>query len=219
MKLLEIVHTATVSKDVLATGFAFARKLRKIAVPAGVCDGFIGNRMMAAYRQACEFMLEDGALPHEIDHAMVAFGFPMGIFAVQDLSGLDIAWARRKAKAATRDPNERYVAIGDRLCELGRFGQKTGAGWYRYEEGERRGSIDPAVTAIIANESAKKGITRRPIADSEIMETILDVMQREGDAILEEGIAASPEAIDVVMINGYGFPRWRGGPMYMKTVR
>ena len=219
MKLLEIVHTETVSKNVLATGFALAKKLRKIAVPAGVCDGFIGNRMMAAYRQACEFMLEEGALPHEIDQAMVAFGFPMGLFAVQDLSGLDIAWARRKAKAATRDPNERYVAIGDRLCELGRFGQKAGAGWYRYEDDERRGSIDAAVTAIIAEESAKKGIERRTIAESEIMETILGVMQREGDAILKEGIAASPEAIDVVMVNGYGFPRWRGGPMYMGKTR
>ena len=215
MKLLEVIRTDIVAPDVLATGFAFAGRLGKIPVPAGVCDGFIGNRIMSAYRRQCEFMLEDGALPQEIDAAMTGFGFPMGLFAVQDLSGLDISWAMRKRQAATRDPNARYVAIADRLCELGRLGRKTGAGYYRYG-GSAGGEPDPLVEAIILEESARKGIVRRPIPQAEIVDRILATMQSEGERILSEGIAASPEAIDVVMVNGFGFPRWRGGPMFMR---
>jgi 3-hydroxyacyl-CoA dehydrogenase len=214
MKLLEVIRTDIVAPDVLATGFAFAGRLGKIPVPAGVCDGFIGNRIMSAYRRQCEFMLEDGALPQEIDAAMTGFGFPMGLFAVQDLSGLDISWAMRKRQAATRDPNTRYVAIADRLCELGRFGRKTGAGYYRYSGGS--GEPDPLVETIILEESARKGIDRRPIPVAEITDRILRAMQAEGERILSEGIAASAEAIDVVMVDGFGFPRWRGGPMFMR---
>jgi 3-hydroxyacyl-CoA dehydrogenase len=162
-------------------------------------------------------MLEDGALPQEIDAAITGFGFPMGLFAMQDLAGLDISWAMRKRQAATRDPNARYVAIADRLCELGRFGRKTGAGYYRYAAGS--GEPDPVVEAIILEESARKGITRRPIPPAEIADRILRTMQSEGEQILSEGIAASPEAIDVVMINGFAFPRWRGGPMFMRKTR
>jgi len=132
MKLLEIVHPPKVADDVLASGFALAKRLGKIAIPAGVCDGFIGNRMMSAYRSACEYMLEDGAMPHEIDAAMTDFGFPMGMFTVQDMSGLDIAWAMRKRQAETRPKDMRYVDIPDRLCEMGRLGRKTDKGWYDY---------------------------------------------------------------------------------------
>jgi 3-hydroxyacyl-CoA dehydrogenase len=217
MKLLEVIRTDIVSPDVLATGLAFARRLGKIAVVAGVCDGFIGNRIMSAYRRECEFMLEDGALPHEVDAAMIQFGFPMGLFAMQDLAGLDISWATRKRQAAGRDPHVRYVAIADRLCELGRFGRKTGAGYYRYRAGATAGEPDPLVESIVLEESARKGINRRQIPPTEITDRILRTMQLEGERILSEGIAASSEAIDVVMVNGFGFPRWRGGPMFART--
>lgn len=214
MKLLEIVRPDQVADDVLATGFSLGQQLGKISVPAGVCDGFIGNRILSAYRRECDYMVEDGATPQEVDSAMKAYGFPMGIFAMQDMAGLDIGWAARKRRAPTRDPNERYVSIADRLCELGRFGQKTGAGWFNYPEGSRRGEPDPLVADIIAEEAAKNGVEQRDFTAEEIMGRILNAMESEGKAILDEGIAASPEAIDVVMINGYGFPRWRGGPMF-----
>jgi 3-hydroxyacyl-CoA dehydrogenase len=213
MKLVEVIRTGRVRDDVLTTALGFARDLGKIAVPAGVCDGFIGNRIMSAYRREADYMLEDGALPQEVDAAMTGFGFPMGIFAMQDLAGLDIAWAMRKRRAATRPPTERYVAVADRLCELGRFGRKTGAGWYDYPHGAATPS--PVTEGIILEESAKRGIARRRFTPGEIMARILAVMQAEGRAVLAEGIAASPEAIDVVMANGYGFPRRRGGPMWL----
>ncbi|MBX2829936.1 MAG: enoyl-CoA hydratase/isomerase family protein [Rhodospirillales bacterium] len=216
MKLLEVVRTNKANAKSLATAFAFARKLGKIAVPCGVCDGFIGNRIMSAYRKHCEYMLEDGALPHQIDNAMVAFGFPMGLFAMQDMAGLEISWAARKRRAPFRDPSERYVALGDYLCEMGRFGKKNGFGWYRYDE-NGKALPDPNVDALVIAESTKKGITRRNFTDDEIIETILSAMQREGDKILAEGIANSPDAIDVVMINGYGFPRHKGGPMFWQA--
>ena len=213
MKLVEVIRTEAVRPEVLATALGFARDLGKIPVPAGVCDGFIGNRIMSVYRREADYMLEDGALPQEVDAAMVAFGFPMGVFAMQDLAGLDIAWAMRKRRAASRPASERYVAIADKLCEMGRLGRKTGAGWYDYVEGTATPS--PVVEAIILGESARRGIARRAIPAGEIMARILAVMQAEGQAILAEGIAASPEAIDVVMANGYGFPKAKGGPMWM----
>ncbi len=209
MKLLEIVRTDQATDEVLLSCFQLAKKLRKIGVVAGVCDGFIGNRIMSAYRRECEYMLEDGALPREIDDAMVKFGFPMGIFAMQDLAGLDIAWAMRKRQATTRDPDTRYVSIADRLCEMGRFGRKTGSGWYHYDN-----TTDTVVEKIILQESARKGIQRKPIAAEEITERILTTMRNEGKKILAEKIAYRAEDIDVVMVNGYGFPRWRGGPMF-----
>jgi 3-hydroxyacyl-CoA dehydrogenase len=213
MKLLEIVRGAITGERALSTGGALAKRLRKIAVVSGVCDGFIGNRIMAAYRRDCEFMLEEGALPAQIDAAMRKFGFAMGIYEVQDLSGLDIAWAQRKARAATRPSSERYAHIADRLCEAGRLGRKTGKGWYDYRSG--KAEVDPEVAKIIEEESAKAGFARRAFTESEIMDRILGIMQREGEAILNEGIAESGDDIDVVMINGYGFPRRRGGPMFM----
>lgn len=213
MKLVEVIRTDAVRPDVLASSLAFARDLGKIPVPSGVCDGFIGNRIMSAYRREADYMLADGALPWEVDAAMVAYGFPMGVFAMQDLAGLDIAWAMRQRRAASRPATERYVAIADRLCELGRFGRKTGAGWYDYVEGTAAPSR--LTEDLVLAESAREGVVRRPIPADEIMARILAVMQAEGRAILAEGIAASPEAIDVVMANGYGFPKAKGGPMWL----
>ena len=217
MKLLEVVRSEAADAKSLATAFDFARALGKIAVPCGVCDGFIGNRIMSAYRKQCEYMLEDGALPHQIDAAMVEFGFPMGLFAMQDMAGLEISWATRKRLAPFRDPSERYVALGDYLCEMGRFGKKNGFGWYRYDE-NGKAQPDPDVDALVIAESAKKGITRRNFTHPEIIDTILAAMRDEGNKILAEGIANSPDAIDVVMVNGYGFPRHKGGPMYLSRL-
>lgn len=216
MKLLEIVVPEAIADDVLATGAALAKKLRKIPVLSGVCDGFIANRIMSAYRRECEYMLEDGALPWEIDAAMTAYGFPMGLYQMQDLAGLDIAWAMRKRKAATRDPNERYVEIADKLCEMGRFGRKTDRGWYLYDDGRTR--PDPEVEELILAESRRKGIARKAFDPDAIMRRILATMQTEGTRILAEGIARSAEDIDVVMVNAYGFPRWKGGPMFQADI-
>ena len=213
MKLLEVVRGRDTGPRAMATAGALAKRLKKIAVVAGVCDGFIGNRIMNAYRRDCEFMLEEGALPQQIDAAMQEFGFAMGVYAVQDLSGLDISWAQRKARAPYRAPDERYAHIADRLCEAGRLGRKTGKGFYDYSSG--KAEIDPEVTRIIEEESAKAGRQRRDFSHQEIMDRILSVMQAEGHAVLAEGIAESGDDIDVVMINGYGFPRHKGGPMFM----
>jgi len=212
MRLTEVVDTSTTSARTLATTVAVARRLGKLPIVTGVCEGFVGNRIWAVFRRECEFMLEEGALPHEIDAAMEGFGLPMGPFAVFDLSGLDIAWALRRRRAATRPPEERYVAIADRLCEMGRFGQKSGAGWYAYADGRR--AIDPLVGRLCEEESARKGLTRRPFAAAEIVDRLIAVMAAEGEAILAEGIAARASDIDLVFVTGYGWPRWLGGPMW-----
>lgn len=212
MRLVEVVRTATTSADVLATGLAVVKRLGKLGVVTGVCEGFIGNRLFTAYRRECDFMLEEGALPHEVDAAMEAFGFPMGPYAVNDMAGLDISWARRKRQAATRDPSERYVVIADRLCEAGRLGRKTGAGYYLYDDGRRE--IDPAVTAIVEAASAEKGLTRRAIDAPEITARVSSALVAEGQALLSEGIALRASDINLVLINGYGYPAWRGGPMF-----
>jgi 3-hydroxyacyl-CoA dehydrogenase len=217
MKLLEVVRAKATSPRALATGAALAKHLRKVAVVAGVCDGFIGNRIMAAYRRDCEFMLEEGALPEQIDAAMEGFGFAMGIYAVQDMSGLDIAWAQRRARAGMRPASERYAQIADRLCEAGRLGRKTGKGWYDYTCGKAQ--PDPEVQSIIVAESARAGRNRHSFTADQIMARILNVMQAEGQAVLAEGIAQSADDIDVVMVTGYGFPRHRGGPMYMARTK
>ncbi|MCO5733855.1 3-hydroxyacyl-CoA dehydrogenase NAD-binding domain-containing protein [Rhizobium sp. SSA_523] len=213
MRLLEVVRCRETAPDVLATGLAFAKRLKKLAIVTGVTKGFIGNRIFSAYRREAEFLIEDGALPHEIDAALEGFGFPMGLFAVNDMTGLDIAWARRKREAATRDPAARYVDIADRLCEAGRLGQKTGRGWYLYIDGKRQ--VDPDVTAIIAESRAAKAIAARSFSADEILDRLLAAMTAEGQALIEEGIAARESDIDLVMINGYGFPAHAGGPMYL----
>jgi len=213
MKLLEIIVTDKAAPEVLATAFIFGKTLRKITVPSAVCDGFIGNRIMSSYRKEVDYMLQDGALPADIDGAMRDFGFPMGIFEMQDLAGLDIGWANRKRLAPSRNPNERYVTIADTLCEIGRFGRKTGKGWYIYDE-NNKATTDPEVIKIIEDNSADAGIVRQAFSADEIMDRIMTAMRAESQKVLDEKIAASPEAIDVVMVNGYSFPRYRGGPMF-----
>jgi len=213
MRLVEVVETATTSPEALATALAVVKRLGKLGVVTGVCEGFIGNRLYTAYRREADVMLEEGALPHEVDAAMEAFGFPMGPYAVNDMAGLDISWARRKRAAATRDPAVPYVVMADRLCEAGRLGRKTGAGYYRYVDGRRE--IDPAVTAIVEAASAEKNIARRPVAADEIQRRILTALRTEGEVLLDEGVARRASDIDLVLINGYGFPAWRGGPMFV----
>ncbi|MGB8422159.1 3-hydroxyacyl-CoA dehydrogenase NAD-binding domain-containing protein [Paraburkholderia sp.] len=219
MKLLEVVVPKQVSADVVATAFELAKKLRKTPVRAGVCDGFIGNRVLAVYRSAADAMMEDGASPYQIDAAVRAFGFPMGPFQVVDLAGGDIGWATRKRRAATRNPKARYVQIADRLCERGWFGQKTGRGFYLYPEGSRSGSPDPEVEAIIDAERERAGITPRTFTDEEIIRRYMAAMINEGANVVHEGIALRPLDVDVTFLYGYGFPRYRGGPMkYADTV-
>ena len=214
MKLLEIVRGARTSPETLATAIGVGKKLRKTAVTARVGEGFIGNRIYAAYRRQCEFMLEEGAYPEEVDAAMTEFGFAMGPFAVSDMSGLDIAWKMRQRLAATRDPKSRYVEIADRLCEQGRFGQKTNAGWYKYEPGKRGGEPDPEVHALIDTSSNVKGIARRAFTREQIYRRALLTMVNEASLLLEEGIAARASDVDLVMVSGYGFPRHEGGPLF-----
>ncbi len=213
MKLLEIVVPAKVAPDVVATAFELARKLKKVPVRAGVCDGFIGNRILAVYKQAADYLLEDGASPYEIDAAVRGFGFAMGPFQVTDLAGGDIGWATRKRRAATRDPRARYVEIADRICERGWFGQKTGRGFYLYPEGARVGQPDPEVLAIVDAERAKKGVTPQSFTADEIMRRYMAAMVNEGANVVHEGIALRPLDVDVTFVAGYGFPRHRGGPM------
>jgi 3-hydroxyacyl-CoA dehydrogenase len=217
MRLVEVVDCAQTAPEVLAGALAFAKRLKKLPIVCGVSEGFIGNRIFSAYRREAEFMVEDGALPQEVDAALEAYGFPMGLFAVCDMAGLEIAWARRKRQAATRDPSARYFEIADRLCEAGRFGRKTGLGWYAYPEGKR--TIDSQVTALIEAERAKKGICRQEFTPHEIVARLLKAMADEGQALISEGVAARASDIDLVMINGYGFPSHKGGPMFAAAAR
>lgn len=214
MKLLEVVKLPETSKETLATAFTLAKRLRKVAVLSGICDGFIGNRMLAAYRRAAEYMLADGATPKQIDDAMRAYGMAMGPFEAQDMSGLQIAEANRRRQDATRPANERYVTISDQLCALGRTGQRAGKGWYLYEEGDRAPKVDPVVTDLIAGYSAETGIARQTYTQDQTQTQLLAVLANEGARIVEEGIAENDAAVDMVKLHGYGFPRWRGGPMF-----
>ena len=214
MRLLEVVRTDSASPETMACVLALARRLGKVAVVAGVCHGFIGNRMLEGYARQVRFLLEEGAAPAEIDAALTGFGMAMGPCAVADLAGLDVSWRKRKAEAHLHDPSKRYSAVADRLCERGRFGQKIGAGYYRYEPGGRTPIPDPEVDAIIAEAAAESGIARRTIGTDEIVERLLYPLVNEGARILDEGIALRASDIDIVWINGYGFPRWRGGVMH-----
>ncbi|GAA6208472.1 3-hydroxyacyl-CoA dehydrogenase NAD-binding domain-containing protein [Cognatishimia sp. WU-CL00825] len=217
MKLLEVVVADKTSAEVVATGFAFAKKLRKVAVRSGVCDGFIGNRLLSHYRQAMDGVVIAGASPYDVDRALVNFGMAMGPFSVADLAGLDIGWATRKRLAPTRDPREMYAEFSDRLCEKDRFGRKTGRGFYIYEDGKP--SADPEVLEIIAAERTDNGVKAQEISDQEIVDRYMAAMINEAARVLEEGIALRPLDVDVTLLNGYGFPRWRGGPMqYADTV-
>ncbi|WP_298839647.1 3-hydroxyacyl-CoA dehydrogenase NAD-binding domain-containing protein [uncultured Roseobacter sp.] len=213
MKLLEVVVAEHTAPDVTATGFALGKALGKISVRAGVCDGFIGNRLLNACRTAADHMVLDGASPWAIDKALTEFGFAMGPFAVSDLAGLDIAWATRKRLAPHRDPRERVGRYPDRLCEAGHFGQKTGRGFYLYEDGMRAGTPNSDVTGFIEAERAELGIVPRDFSPDQIVARYLLAMVNEGAKLLEEGIARRPLDVDVVLVAGYGFPRYRGGPM------
>jgi 3-hydroxyacyl-CoA dehydrogenase len=212
MKLLEIVRGAQTADDVLVTALALAKTLKKTGVVSGVCDGFIGNRMLEQYlRQAC-FLLEEGALPAQVDRAIEAFGFAMGPFRMSDLAGNDIGWHIRKRRAIA-SPGFSYSRIPDLLCEGGRFGQKTGAGWYDYRAGERTALPSPEVDAMVERSSSEIGVERREVADAEIVERLVYALVNEGAKILEEGIALRASDIDMVYLSGYGFPLHRGGPM------
>lgn len=213
MKLLEIVRGAATSDQALAQGFALAKTLRKTPVLAGVCDGFIGNRILARYREAADTVFMDGSTPWEVDEAMVEFGYAMGPYEAQDLSGLDIAHANRRRQDATRDPKRRYIPIADRMVELGKLGRKAGAGWYRYPGGGGRVD-DPIVADLALEEAHLAGITRCDYSPDEIRRRLLLAMINEAAAIMEAGIAQSAADIDLVTVLGYGFPRWRGGLMH-----
>jgi 3-hydroxyacyl-CoA dehydrogenase len=213
MRLLEVVRGAKTGKDVLATVMRLAKTIGKVAVVSGVCDGFIGNRMLARYGGAAHDLIMAGALPQEVDAALQEFGMAMGPFRVGDLAGLDIGWALRKRRSA-EFPDRDFSTVADDLCEAGRFGQKTGAGWYRYEPGSRNPIPDPKVTAIIEQYRAQKGIAPRKVSSQEIVERCIYALINEGARILEDGIAQRASDIDLVYLNGYGFPAYRGGPMF-----
>ncbi|WP_042298827.1 3-hydroxyacyl-CoA dehydrogenase NAD-binding domain-containing protein [Paraburkholderia kururiensis] len=218
MKLLEVVRGRETARDVLATVMQVAKTIRKTAVVSGVCDGFIGNRMIEQYLRQALFMLEEGALPAQIDRAIEKFGFAMGPFRMSDLAGNDIGWAIRKRRYREQ-PGMHYSKIADRLCEAGRFGQKTGGGWYDYQPGNRTAQPSAVVDEMIVAYSKEIGVARRKIADDEIVERLVFALVNEGAKILEEGIASKASDIDMVYLTGYGFPLWRGGPMlYADTV-
>jgi 3-hydroxyacyl-CoA dehydrogenase len=213
MKLLEIVRGAATGKDVLATALALAKKIKKTGVVSGVCDGFIGNRMVEQYIRQAGFLLDEGALPQQVDAAIEKFGFAMGPFRMGDLAGNDVGWYIRKRRAV-ESPDLKYSKTADLLCEAGRFGQKTGAGWYDYQAGDRTPRPSPWVDAMIVRHAQDLGIARRAIADEEIVERLVYALVNEGARILEEGIALRASDIDMVYLSGYGFPLFRGGPMF-----
>jgi 3-hydroxyacyl-CoA dehydrogenase len=212
MKLLEVVRGKATAKDVLATVMAVAKKIRKTAVVSGVCDGFIGNRMIEQYSRQAGYLLDEGCTPQQVDKAVEKFGFAMGPFRMGDLAGNDIGWAIRKRRAQER-PNMRYSKTADLLCEMGRYGQKTGAGWYDYQAGKRDAIPSPLVEQMITDYRKEQGITPRKISDEEIVQRLVFALVNEGAKILDEGIANKASDIDMVYLTGYGFPLHRGGPL------
>jgi 3-hydroxyacyl-CoA dehydrogenase len=215
MKLLEVVRGEKTAKDVLATVMGLAKKIKKTAVVSGVCDGFIGNRMIAKYVEQAGYLLEEGCLPQQVDKAMEKWGMAMGPLRMGDLAGNDIGWSIRKRRyAEDAEYAKKAPKIYDRLCELGRFGQKTGAGFYRYEPGKRDPIPDPIVEKLIVDYSKEIGITRRKVSDEEIVQRCIYALVNEGAKIVEEGIAQRASDVDMVYLTGYGFPLFRGGPMH-----
>jgi 3-hydroxyacyl-CoA dehydrogenase len=218
MRLLEVVRGKKSAKDVIATAMGVGRRIAKVPVLVGVCYGFVGNRMLHQRGREAEKLILEGALPHEVDRVLTDFGFPMGPFAMGDLAGLDVGWRIRKGKGVKS-------AVADRICELGRFGQKTGAGYFRYEKGDRTPIPDPDVEKIIVEVASEQGILRRKIGEAEILARLLYPMVNEGAKILEEKIAIRASDIDVIWVYGYGWPVYRGGPMFwadqvgLKTIR
>jgi 3-hydroxyacyl-CoA dehydrogenase len=213
MRLLEVVRGRETSVEVLASALALAKRLRKVAVVSGVCDGFIGNRMLDAYIRQAWWLVEEGATPEQVDRAVEEFGFAMGPFRVGDLVGHDVSQAIRQHRRAS-SPEYRASTLPDKLCALGRLGQKTGGGWYDYPEGPRRAVPSPAAAHLVEAHRAEIGVAPRAVDDAEIVDRLVFALVNEGARILEEGIAARAGDIDVVYLTGYGFPRWRGGPMF-----
>ena len=214
MRLLEIVRGEHTSPEVLSSALALSRQLGKVGVVVGVCDAFAANRMLYPYARQAQFLIEEGALPEQVDRVLFEFGFPMGPFGLGDLAGIDVGWRVRQHREPKRPKHLRYSAISDRLYEMGRFGQKTGKGWYRYEKGSRRPIPDPEVVDLIVRTSDELGIERRDISDEEILQRCLYPLVNEGARILEEGIAERAGDLDLLWIHGFGFPRYRGGPMF-----
>jgi 3-hydroxyacyl-CoA dehydrogenase len=213
MRLLEVVRGKRTAKDVLATTMRLGKRLKKVAVVSGVCDGFIGNRMLEKYTQQAYFLLDEGASPAQVDGALQRWGMAMGPFTMYDMAGNDIGWEIRKRRYQER-PDFVYSRLPDRVCELGRFGQKTGKGFYKYEPGSRKPLPDPEVQDIIEKYRTEIGVKPRPISDEEIVERCMYALANEGARILEEGIALRASDIDMVYLTGYGFPPYRGGPMF-----
>jgi 3-hydroxyacyl-CoA dehydrogenase len=213
MRLLEIVRGKATGKDVIATCMQLSRKLGKIGVLVGNCRGFVGNRMFHPYIREATFLAEEGATPEAIDSALYDFGWAMGPLSTGDLAGLDVGWRIRKEYRHLEKPGIRQAFAADRLCELGRYGQKTGAGWYKYDE-NRRAIADPEVIEMVRKRSAEAGIPQRQISREEILDRCLYALVNEGARILEEGLALRAVDIDIIYINGYGFPAYRGGPMW-----
>lgn len=214
MKLLEVVRGEITSDAVITSCMQMAVTIGKIPVLVGVCEGFVGNRMLTGYWREAGFLLEEGATVPQVDAAMQAFGFAMGPFAMADLAGMDINWSTRKRLASTRPAHLRYSKVADRICEQGRFGQKTSAGYYRYEAGSRTPIPDPFIEALVTDCAHEAGIVRRQVSDEEIVERCVLALVNEGARIVDEGIAQRASDVDVVYVNGYGFPAWRGGPMF-----
>ncbi|MCV3244058.1 3-hydroxyacyl-CoA dehydrogenase [Mesorhizobium robiniae] len=214
MRLVEIVRHSETSPEVLASAYSLAIAAGKLPVLSNDSFGFIGNRIYASYRRQCEYMLEEGALPQQVDKALEEFGFAMGPFAVADMSGLDIAWRMRQATAAGRDPMARYARIPDLLCEMGRFGRKTGAGYYRYTEAAGPGQVDQAITDLVTRTSSEAGRVRRLFSPSEIVARALAAMASEAALVISEGVTNSRSDVDLVLTNGYGFPKHEGGIVF-----
>lgn len=215
MKLLEVVRGAKTAPDVIATLMNLGRRMGKIAVLSRIYPGFIGNALFRNYTREAHFLVEDGALPHEVDAALRKFGYAMGIFAVHDMAGNDVGYQTRKAQMATRPNDRRWADLILKLCDLGRLGQKSGKGWYRYEQGDRSPQRDPDVEQYIVQESVRMGIERRPMSEDEIIKRCLYGMINEGARLLDQGIALRPSDIDITYLTGYGFPAHHGGPMYL----
>jgi 3-hydroxyacyl-CoA dehydrogenase len=213
MRLLEVVRGARTGKDVLATVMQLTKRLRKVAVVSGVCDGFIGNRMLEQYIRQSLFLIDEGASPQQIDAALTAFGMAMGPFAMYDMAGMDIGYAIRQRRYVEK-PHLTYSRIGDRVVELGRLGQKSGKRWYRYEPGSRAPLPDPEIDDLIERYRREIGIVPRAISAEEIVQRCVYALVNEGARLLAEGIALRASDIDVVYLAGYGFPPARGGPMY-----
>jgi 3-hydroxyacyl-CoA dehydrogenase len=213
MRLVEIVRGAATSPEALATAMAVAKRLGKVGVVVGNCRGFVGNRMMFPYMYEAQFLVEEGATPQQVDEALTGFGMAMGIFAVDDMAGLDVAWRVRQELNQFSEPGARKPLVADRLCEMGRFGQKTGKGWYVYGE-DRKPQPDPEVLSLIEQVAIANGIPRRSFTKEEIIERTIYALINEGARVLDEGFALRAADIDVIYTNGYGFPAWRGGPMF-----